>query len=196
MKRIALASLVALAAGLPTLSHAFDGQIDFWGSVSDTTCEVNPGDANQDVRWTKPFKPADFTTNGQPATTSEMKAFSVRLANCTYDTTAADPKPKAFIKFDDLNTKVDKVHGGLMNQFGQAQGYAENVQVNIFTDLAGTEKVMLGSSTAGKKFDINTTTKSVSLDYYANLVRQDTVGAAGVRPGIFRSMIRYQIAYE
>jgi type 1 fimbria pilin len=45
-------------------------------------------------------------------------------------------------------------------------------------------------------FSIDDATKTVTLDYYANLVRQDTAGAAGVRPGVYNSAIRYQIAYE
>ncbi|AOY93698.1 hypothetical protein BKK79_19220 [Cupriavidus sp. USMAA2-4] len=191
MKRIALASLVALAAGLPTLSHAFDGRIQFSGKIFDTTCKINPSDTDKLVEFPQ-LKPADFDTNGRPANTLlSPTEFSIQLSNCTF---SAGSTPKAKIKFDDLGALVDRNNGGLMNLTGT--DYAENVQVNLYGDSAGTQKLMLGSNPATPSFAIDSATNSVTLKYYANLVRQDTTGPAGVRPGIYNSQIRYQIAYE
>jgi len=193
MKRVALASLIALAAGMPALSHAFDGQIQFSGQIYDTTCNINANDVNKLVTFKKGLKPADFTTNGQPATGAAAEKFSIRLSNCTYTATAA-PFPKAKIKFDNLNPLIDLQNNGLMNQSGA--DYAKNVQVNIYNDAAGTNKILLSSpDTNATAVTIDDTTKAVTLEYYANLVRQDTTGA-NVSPGVYNSAIRYQIVYE
>ena len=45
-----VAAGIASAAFVPSVSHAFDGELAFYGSISDVTCNINgvaPGDGNR-----------------------------------------------------------------------------------------------------------------------------------------------------
>lgn len=199
MKRIALASLVALASTLPALSHAADGTIKFEGKISATTCKINgldPAGSNTTTVEFAPSKPADFATNGSPANGAAMKPIVLQLSECALD--ATNPDPKVSIKFDELSSLADATYGGLRNLSGK--GYAKNVQVNIYDSNAAGDaaaaKIMLGRPQASaNEFPIDKVTNTATMKYFAQLVRQDTDGT-GVTGGIFNSSIRYWLNYE
>lgn len=134
MKRIALASLVALATGLSTLSHAFDGRTRFSGKIFDTACKINSSDIDKLLELPQ-IKPGDFATNGNPANTrASPTEFASQLSNCTFRTGSS---PKDRIKFDDLGARVDRNNAGQTSLTGP--GDADNLQVNLYGNSAGTQ---------------------------------------------------------
>src|SRR5579859_773323 len=67
-----VAAGIASVALVPSVSHAFDGQLDFYGSISDVTCNINgeaPGPGNRkEVQLGDRISPSTFDKIGATST--------------------------------------------------------------------------------------------------------------------------------
>lgn len=186
MKRTSFVSLATsslmLAALIPSLSHATDGVINFSGSISDVTCNINgkaPGEDNVTNVELGRISPSVFTAVG---TASTFKNFDLVLsgANCT------DGK-KVVVDFDQVGN-VDPATGNL-KLIGAAP--ATGVQIQVYNADAAATKIPLGQSeTSPQTATIagNTATLKFKASYVSTLA---TVGA-----GSGNSYVRYTLSYK
>ena len=106
MKRSSLSYLISagalLAALAPVASHAqaaWDGQIRFTGSVSDTTCSVNGGQGSAsnitDVRLGNVDPTAAVKALAVGANIGSKQTFKISLSNCSLLTPLPATRPQA-----------------------------------------------------------------------------------------------------
>ena len=164
MKRSSLSYLISagalLAALAPAASHAqaaWDGQIRFTGSVSDTTCSVNGGQGSAsnitDVRLGNVDPNAATKALAVGANIGSKQTFKISLSNCSLLTplptnpasgTAQTETRGAAIEFDQGSANINGATGNLMvTGFQPAKGIeigiwnAGNGKTNKL-DLRGT----------------------------------------------------------
>ncbi|MGY4815717.1 fimbrial protein [Pseudomonas chlororaphis subsp. piscium] len=187
MKRISLLSLATsslmLAALVPSLSHATDGVVNFSGSITDVTCNINgkaPGEDNITNVELGRISPTIFKAIGDA---SPFKGFQLVLsgAQCTDGT-------KVVVDFDQVGN-VDSVTGNL-KLIGAAP--ASGVQIQVFNDdVAAGTKIPLGQSEATPQVATvagNTATLKFKANYIAT--------AASVGAGSGNSFVRYTLSYK
>ncbi|HBN9704070.1 MULTISPECIES: fimbrial protein [Pseudomonas] len=183
-KRSVLAPLAVSGALLVMGSPAFaaDGVVNFMGSISDVTCDINgqaPGEGNVTHVDLGTVAPGVFTAVG---TASPFKNFDLVLsgAGCT------DGK-KASIAFDAV-TNVDPSTGNLKLTSNSPAG---GVQIQIYNNAGNNSKIPLGSAEVSpQQAEIKNNT--ATLKYKASYVST----AATVTPGSGVSHIRYVLAYQ
>ncbi|KWK49080.1 fimbrial protein [Burkholderia stagnalis] len=173
----------------PTLAHAYDGQINFSGSISDVTCNINgraPGEGNQlDVNLGNSIDPSTFKTIGS---TSAAVPFQLQVggnAACTDDT-------KVVIDFDQGSTNINPATGNL-KLIGTKP--AKGVEIQIRDNGNGKNgKIALGQPQSLADAQVATVTDNVAtLSYTASYV--STVASTAITPGSGNSFIRYTLAY-
>ncbi|MCB2252805.1 type 1 fimbrial protein [Pseudomonas chlororaphis] len=187
MKRTSFVSLATsslmLAALIPSLSHATDGVINFSGSISDVTCNINgkaPGEDNVTNVELGRIAPSTFTAVG---IASAFKNFDLVLsgANCTND-------KKVVVDFDQVGN-VDPATGNL-KLIGAAP--ATGVQIQVYNNAdTTTTKIPLGQSETSPQtatISGNTATLKFKASYVSTLA---TVGA-----GSGNSYVRYTLSYK
>ncbi|MGN7742580.1 fimbrial protein [Pseudomonas sp. 22526] len=187
MKRTSLLSLATsslmLAALVPSLSHATDGVVNFSGSITDVTCNINgkaPGEDNITNVELGRISPTIFKAIGDA---SPFKGFQLVLsgAQCADGT-------KVVVDFDQVGN-VDSVTGNL-KLIGAAP--ATGVQIQVFNDdVAAGTKIPLGQSEATPQVATvagNTATLKFKANYIAT--------AASVGAGSGNSFVRYTLSYK
>lgn len=186
MKRISFVSLAAsglmLAALVPSLSQASDGVVNFSGSITDVTCNINgkaPGENNITNVELGRISPASFTAIG---TASAFVPFQLQLSGalCANDT-------KVSIDFDQVSN-VDPVSGNL-NLIGTAP--ATGVQIQIFNNDATGKKIPLGQAEASPQV-ATVAGNTATLKYKASYISTATT----VTPGSGISYARYTLSYQ
>jgi len=183
LKTLAASSLVIVALA-PSLSFATDGVINFSGSITDVTCDINgkaPGEGNITNVDLGRFAPSKFATVG---TASDFVPFKLQLsgANCTN-------KAKVAIDFEQVGN-IDPVTGNL-KLIGSAP--AQGVQIQIYNDTKDGKKILLGQAEAAPQQAIvagNTATLSYKASYVS------TAPLAGVTAGSGISYVRYTLSYQ
>ncbi|AJO77115.1 MULTISPECIES: fimbrial protein [Pseudomonas] len=186
MKRTSFVSLATsslmLAALIPSMSHATDGVINFSGSISDVTCNINgkaPGEDNVTNVELGRIAPSAFTAVG---TASTFKNFDLVLsgAQCT-------DKTKVVVDFDQVGN-VDPATGNL-KLIGSAP--ATGVQIQVYNADATAAKIPLGQAETSPQVATvagNTATLKFKASYVSTLA---TVGA-----GSGNSYVRYTLSYK
>nr|WP_223265545.1 fimbrial protein [Pseudomonas chlororaphis] len=187
MKRISLLSLATsslmLAALVPSLSHATDGVVNFSGSITDVTCNINgkaPGEDNITNVELGRISPTIFKAIGDA---SPFKGFQLVLsgAQCADGT-------KVVVDFDQVGN-VDSVTGNL-KLIGAAP--ASGVQIQVFNDdVAAGTKIPLGQSEATPQV-ATVTGNTATLKFKANYIAT----AASVGAGSGNSFVRYTLSYK
>ncbi|MBN3790744.1 fimbrial protein [Burkholderia sp. Ac-20353] len=187
--RCCVALGIAGAVGVPSLAHAYDGQIDFTGSISDVTCNINgeaPGLGNRtEVSLGDRISPSAFTTVGA---TPRIANFDLKIggnSGCTNDT-------KVVIDFDPAAVNINPATGNL-----KLVGTKPATGVEIEIKDAGngkSGKIWLGkpqSTTDVQEAQVknNTATLSYSAAYVS------TVDKDSITTGSGNSFIRYSLAY-
>ncbi|WP_420994770.1 fimbrial protein [Cupriavidus sp. 30B13] len=189
MKRTIVASLattcVALAAMAPSLSHAFDGQIDFTGSITDVSCTINgqqPGNANRTLVPLGTIDPGLFIGLNTRTTAVPFSLVLGGGASCI------DGR-KALISFDTGSANIDPNTGNLMLV---GTGAAKGVQIEVSDNGNGASgKIALNvAQTTPQSATISGNT--ATLTYNAAYVQT----AASVTPGAANSFIRYTMVYN
>ncbi|HEK1766260.1 TPA: type 1 fimbrial protein [Pseudomonas putida] len=181
LNRLAVSGLLC-AAAVPSISHATDGVINFSGSITDVTCDINgkaPGEGNITNVELGRIAPDTFKTIGSQ---SPFVPFKLQLsgAQCTNDA-------KVSVDFDQVSN-IDPVTGNL-KLIGSAP--ASGVQIQIFNDVTGGTKIALGQSETTPQVAVikgNTATLSYKASYVST--------ATAVTPGSGISFVRYTLAYQ
>lgn len=186
MKRMFVKSLVvsglAMASIMPALSFANDGVVNFSGSITDATCDINgkaPGEGNITNVDLGRFSPSAFTAIG---TASTFVPFKLQLsgAQCTNDS-------KVAIAFEQVGN-IDPVTGNLkLTGTAAAQG----VQIQIYNDTTNGKKIVLGQAETSPQV-ATVAGNTATLSYKASYVSTDTKVLAG--SGI--SYVRYTLSYQ
>lgn len=187
MKRNSLLSMATsglmLAALIPTFAQATDGVVNFSGSITDVTCEINgkaPGENNVTNVELGTFLPTHFAKIG---TTSDLKPFELKLSgtNCKNDS-------KVSIEFDQVNN-IDPATGNL-KLIGSAP--ATGVQIQIYNDNAAQpQRIVLGQAETTPQV-AKVSDNAATLKYKAAYV--STAASVGAGSGV--SFIRYTLAYQ
>ncbi|WP_059412176.1 fimbrial protein [Cupriavidus basilensis] len=189
MKRTIVASLattcVALAALTPSLSQAFDGQIDFTGSITDVSCTINghqPGGGNHTLVDLGTINPNVFT--GLNARSTAVP-FSLALGG---GTNCIDGR-KALVSFDTGSSNIDPNTGNLILV---GTGAAKGVQVEVSDAGNGASgKIPLNvAQTTPQTATISGNT--ATLTYSAVYVQT----AGSITPGAANTFIRYTMVYN
>jgi len=181
LKKLVVTSfLCALVA--PSLTYAADGIVNFSGSITDVTCDINgqaPGDGNVTNVELGRIAPGTFAAIGSA---SPFVPFKLQLsgAQCTNDA-------KVSIDFDQVEN-IDSVTGNL-KLIGSAP--ATGVQIQVFNDTANGKKIQLGQRETTPQVAVvkgNTATLSYKASYVST--------APVVTPGSGISFVRYTLAYQ
>ncbi|SFP49675.1 major type 1 subunit fimbrin (pilin) [Pseudomonas sp. NFPP07] len=186
MKRTSLLSLATsslmLAALVPSLSHATDGVVNFSGSITDVTCNINnqaPGENNITNVELGRISPKIFKAIGDA---SPFKPFQLVLSGdqCANGT-------KVVVDFDQVGN-VDPLTGNL-KLIGAAP--ATGVQIQVYNDDANGKKIPLGQSEAAPQ-EATVAGNTATLKFKANYVAT----AASVGAGSGNSFVRYTLSYK
>lgn len=186
MKKVVIKALavsgLAIVAISPSLSFATDGVVNFSGSITDVTCDINgkaPGEGNITNVDLGRNAPATFASIGAASTFVPFK-LQLSGAQCT-------DKAKVAIDFEQVGN-IDPVTGNL-KLIGSAP--AQGVQIQIYNDTKDGKKIALGQAeTAPQVATIagNTATLSYKASYVAT--------AATVTAGSGISYVRYTLSYQ
>uniref|UniRef100_UPI003F5217A7 fimbrial protein n=1 Tax=Burkholderia semiarida TaxID=2843303 RepID=UPI003F5217A7 len=185
-----VAAGVASVAMVPSVSHAFDGQLDFYGSISDVTCNINgeaPGPGNRkEVQLGDRISPSTFDKIGA---TSTPVAFNLAIGGntgCTNNT-------KVVIEFDPVSVNINPATGNL-KLIGTKP--AEGVEIQISDAGNGKSgKIMLGKPQNITEAQVATVQNNVAtLSYTASYV--STAAPDAIKTGSGNSFIRYLLAYH
>nr|WP_241239264.1 fimbrial protein [Burkholderia stagnalis] len=185
-----IAAGIAGAVLAPAVAHAYDGTINFNGSIADVTCNINgqaPGVDNiRDVSLGDRISPSKFTSAGS---TSPAVQFTLNIggnSGCTDDT-------KVVIDFDPASVNINPATGNL-KLVGTKP--AEGVEIQIKDDGNGKNgKIWLGKPQNIMDAQVATVkNNTATLIYSAAYV--STVDPAAIKTGSGNSFIRYTLAYH
>lgn len=173
-------ALLALMAS--SLSYAADGVVNFSGSITDVTCDINgkgPGENNVTNVDLGRIPPGTFKAIG---TASPFVPFKLKLsgAQCVDDT-------KVSIDFDQAGN-IDPVTGNL-KLIGSSP--AKGVQIQVYNDTVGGMKIPLGQAETTPQV-ATVSGNTATLAYKASYVSTD----ATVTPGSGISYVRYTLSYQ
>lgn len=179
-KYLACSSL--LVAMTPSMSYAVDGVVNFTGSITDVTCDINgkgPGENNVTNVDLGRIPPGDFVALG---TASNFVPFKLQLsgAQCANDA-------KVSIDFDQVGN-IDPVTGNL-KLIGSAS--ATGVQIQVFNDVTNGTKIPLGQAETSPQVATVVNNKA-TLAYKASYIST----ADTVTPGSGISFVRYTLSYQ
>ncbi|AOJ31472.1 fimbrial protein [Burkholderia metallica] len=185
-----VAAGIASVALVPSVSHAFDGQLDFYGSISDVTCNINgeaPGSGNRtEVQLGDRISPSTFNNIGATSAPVTFKLAIGGNTGCTNGT-------KVVIDFDPVSVNINPATGNL-KLIGTKP--AEGVEIQISD--AGNGKN--GKITLGKPQNIadaqvaTIANNTATLTYAASYV--STAAPDAIKTGSGNSFIRYMLAYH
>ncbi|HEF5870664.1 TPA: type 1 fimbrial protein [Burkholderia cenocepacia] len=183
-----VAAAIAGAALVPSISHAFDGELAFYGSISDVTCNINgqaPGPGNrQEVQLGDRISPSTFDKVGA---TSTPVTFDLKIGGNTGCTNGT----KVVIDFDPVSVNINPATGNL-KLIGTKP--ADGVEIQISDAGNGKSgKITLGQPQNMTDAQVATiANNTATLTYSAAYVStKSTVGT-----GTGNSFIRYTLAYH
>ncbi|QBF25958.1 type 1 fimbrial protein [Pseudomonas tructae] len=168
-------SILGFALSLPLLAsmsltaQAADGQIEFTGSISGTTCTINGGAGGQN--FTVAMAPAHVSQLAAAGHVAERQPFNIQLTNCTPGTGNVD------ISF--LNGPSVDLWAGRLNVDA---GGAQNVQIQLLN--ANALPIRIGAPTGSQNtIPVPLVAGAATLNYYSEYYATGvaTPGAANTR---------------
>ncbi|ANB75051.1 fimbrial protein [Paraburkholderia phytofirmans OLGA172] len=180
MKAILPALAIGGLLGLASFgASAADGTITINGSITDTTCSINGGEASKKIVL-QPMTASSLSTMGATAGTSIPTDLAFTLTGCTGGAT------KAIANFEN-DTTVDPVSGNLKN----TGGTAKNVQIQLLN--AGMNPINITTNSNNKLADdgVAITGGDATLQYFA---RYFATGKA--EAGSVNTSVQYTIQYQ
>jgi len=188
---VAVSVAAGFAALVPGVSNAYDGTVNFTGTITDTTCTVTTGAANQAV--TLPAVSVNTVKGTTTTTPVALTPFNIAMSNCSGSARASTTA------FFEPGSTIDSSTGMLTNS--AASGGATNVEIGIFnTDrslvalnsASGSQNVkqvtLTGSGPASGAFTNYSGTARFLAGYVAN-------GGAPTAGSISTS-VNYTIVYQ
>ncbi|MES2250255.1 MAG: fimbrial protein [Pseudomonadota bacterium] len=174
-------NLISIAAaatlGLLTLApaaHAADGQIDFTGSVTASSCTINEGAPS----FTVTLPPVSTKALDAIGKTAGRVPVSISLSNCT-----AGSKVRAHFESGLATNGAGRLTTDV--------GGADNVELQLLNEGMDVVKAGAAEGTQNTVFVPVSGTGTADLKYY---VEYYSTGAAGA--GAVKSRVGYTIAYE
>ncbi|XDZ52838.1 fimbrial protein [Neisseriaceae bacterium CLB008] len=165
-------------SSLTTYGFAADGTIEINGMVTAATCKVNAGSTNN-IKVSLPVVSAQsFKAVGD---TAGKTPFSIKLTECSEDSKDVS------VAFSAAQASLFNATGHIVNQ---AQDPAANVNIVLFDEQNGGQKLKLAQGAEGKA--VKVVNKGAVFNYTAAYIAEDkTVGAGQVR-----ALMTYDIAYK
>ncbi len=173
--------ILALGLALSTVAThtlAADGTIEINGVITAATCKVNAG-GNNNIDVKLPVISAQaFKNVGDVA---GKTPFMIKLSDCS------DDSKDVSVAFSAAQSSLFNARGHIVNQ---AQDPAQNVNIVLFDEQNGGQKLMLAQGTESKA--VKVVNKGAEFKYSAAYVAEEkTVGAGKVR-----ALMTYDIAYK
>ena len=177
MKKILLSTAIAAASlGMVAMSaHAADGQIDFNGTISGTTCTINGGTGQNFSVTLPPVSTATLATAGSWAGRTPVP---LNLTNCTPATGTAhvylEPGPT-----------INMATGRLI-----VDDSARNVEIGLLNK--NFADIVAGAADGSQNTDVvDISSGSADLSFYAQYV-----SLGGATAGAADSRVQYTIVYQ
>ena len=189
MKLSIVSAAVALALGTASFQAvaANDGNINFNGKITATTCLVNgqqPGQNNADVNVNLGDAPTSKLSAA--AATANTTGFSITVGGAG-DSGCTDGQT-AYVRFDPTSAAIDPTSGRLDNT--ATTGAATNVQVQVLNGAgssAGSVIDLRSQDSQGVVIANNTATINLAAQFYAT---------APATAGAVTSKVGYQVVYN
>lgn len=168
----------------PTAGPFGSGKILFTGTITNSPCDIAPGDD----AITVPFGQISYRKLNTTDATTESKPFTIHLQNCAFDTDNASPNPNLVGKM----SKVTVSFSGGANVAKKAyttSGSAQHVGVQL---LKSDNTAIIEPNTQMPEGDAQQLQAGNNeLNFYARLIALDN----GVTPGDFTASVTYTLKY-
>lgn len=168
----------------PTEGPFGSGKIIFTGTITNSPCDIAPGDD----AITVPFGQISYRKLNAADATTESKPFTIHLQNCAFDTDDAPSNPNPVGKM----SKVTVSFSGGANVAKKAyttSGLAKHVGVQLLksdnTTIIEPNTPMLDGDAQQLQAGNN------ELNFFARLIALDN----GVTPGDFNASVTYNLKY-
>ncbi|AXF21794.1 fimbrial protein [Burkholderia pyrrocinia] len=169
---------VAMAAALPAVSHAADGQITINGKIGSQTCTINGNDSGG-TNFTVQLPKVATSSLAVGGSTAGRTPFNIALTNCT-------PNSGNVYTHFEPGTTVNSTTGQLVN----AQGTAKNVEVGV---LNGNDHSQIGIGKAAENSTaVALSNGAATLPYQAQYVAMGGAASAGT----VNTSVLYSIMYQ
>ncbi len=168
----------------PTAGPFGSGKILFTGTITNSPCDIAPGDD----AITVPFGQISYRKLNTTDATTESKPFTIHLQNCAFDTDNASPNSNPVGKM----SKVTVSFSGGANVAKKAyttSGSAQHVGVQL---LKSDNTAIIEPNTQMPEGDAQQLQAGNNeLNFYARLIALDN----GVTPGDFTASVTYTLKY-
>ncbi|EDU8855739.1 fimbrial protein [Salmonella enterica] len=175
---------VFAAGSTPTAGPFGSGKITFTGTVTNSPCDIAPGDD----AITVPFGQISYRKLNTADATTESKPFTIHLQNCAFDPDDATSNPNKVGKM----SKVTVSFSGGANVAKKAyttSGSAQHVGVQL---LKSDNTAIIEPNTQMPEGDAQQLQAGNNeLNFYARLIALDN----GVTPGDFTASVTYTLKY-
>ncbi len=175
---------VFAADATPTAGPFGSGKIIFTGTITNSPCDIAPGDD----AITVPFGQISYRKLNAVDATTESKPFTIHLQNCAFDPDDATSNPNKVGKM----SKVTVSFSGGSNVAKKAyttSGSAQHVGVQL---LKSDNSTIIEPNTPMPDADAQQLQAGNNeLNFYARLIALDN----GVTPGDFTASVTYTLKY-
>lgn len=175
---------VFAADATPTAGPFGSGKIIFTGTITNSPCDIAPGDD----AITVPFGQISYRKLNAADATTESKPFTIHLQNCAFDPDDATSNPNKVGKM----SKVTVSFSGGSNVAKKAyttSGSAQHVGVQL---LKSDNSTIIEPNTPMPDADAQQLQAGNNeLNFYARLIALDN----GVTPGDFTASVTYTLKY-
>lgn len=175
MKKASLFPALTAIAGLmlvAPVANAYDGQIDFTGSLVGTTCTINGGAPN----FVVPMPPVSTTSLATAGSWAGRTPFAINLTDC-------DPDTGNVSVYFEPGATVNPITGRLI-----VDDTSRNVEIGLLnSDLT---KIAAGAATQNSQV-VSIDSGSATLNYYS---QYESLG--GATAGAANSRVQYTLTYE
>lgn len=181
-RKLQLCAMSFLSVMATTAHSESTGTIDFIGSVTDTTCNVNVDGQGNNATITLPTVPVDeLQKEGE---TTGRTEFQMLLSDCSVGESGVDKVAAFFVQ----GATVDSFTGRLINQSTDG---AENVSLEL-SDAQTSTPIMVGAESQenDNKYEYitdGTAKLAYAVAYYAE---------GNVTPGAVTSSVVYNLQYK
>lgn len=170
----ALTAIATLVLAAPA-AHAYDGQIDFTGSLVGTTCTINGGTPS----FTVPMPPVSTTSLATAGSWAGRTPFSINLTDC-------DPDTGNVSVYFEPGATVNPNTGRLIVDSGA--GAATNVEIGLLNSDLTT--ITAGAANQNSQV-VSINSGSATLNYYSQYV-----SLGGATAGMANSRVQYTLTYQ
>jgi len=189
---VAMGVAAGFAALVPGVSNAYEGQLNFTGLISDTSCTVTTGTANQAISL--PPVSVGAVKGSTSSTPVALTPFSINMKNCSGTT-----RTGATVLFDPGAT-IDSNTGMLKNDTGTATNVeiglynADRTLINLSggSGSQGVKLVTLAGATGAPTATGTFTNYSATANFMAGYV----ANGGTPTPGTVLTYVSYEVVYQ